>query len=82
MIKGVQKEINIPYTYAILIYGYESSLQGSRVWLNHTHKVSVLPHHPYLQTPDKAYRGRMSKKAKDIKRNALVRNMKEHARVT
>jgi hypothetical protein len=26
------------------------------------------------KTPDKAYRGRMSKKAKIIKRNALVRN--------
>jgi hypothetical protein len=43
------------------------------------HKVSVLRHHPYLQTLDKAYRGRVSKKAKDIKRNALVRNMKELA---
>jgi hypothetical protein len=38
-----------------------------------THKVSVHFSSSIPTTPAKAYRGRMSKKAKDIKRNAFVR---------
>jgi hypothetical protein len=45
----------------------DSSLHGSGVWLNNIHKVSVHFSSSIPITPDKAHRGRMSKKANLLK---------------
>jgi hypothetical protein len=72
--KGVRKDEKNTHRLAQFWSKSNSSLHGSGVWLNNIHKVSVHFSSSIHITPDKAHRGRMSKKANLLKRNALVRN--------